>query len=50
METTSPIVQTTIEQITYIDILQVLGLGLIVFMSAMIGSWLADYIMYRVKR
>jgi reverse gyrase len=49
METTSPIVNTT-EAITYIDILQLLGFGTIVFVSAMIGVWLADYIKYRLKR
>lgn len=41
---TSPIV------ITYINILELLGFGTIVFISAMIGVWLADYIMYRLKR
>lgn len=41
--TTSPIVQ-----ITYIDILETLGFGLIVFVSAMIGVWLADYIKYKI--
>lgn len=50
MNTTSPIVQTAIEQINYIDILQLLGFGAIVFIAAMAGSWLADYIMYRIDR
>lgn len=45
METTSPIAQ-----ITYIDILELLGFGTIVFIAAMIGVWLADYIKYRIDR
>lgn len=45
METTSSIVQ-----ITYINILETLGFGAIVFIFAMVGVWLADYIKYRLER
>jgi hypothetical protein len=45
METTSPIVQ-----ITYINILELLSFGALIFISAMIGVWLADYIKYRLER